>query len=71
MNIFPRLTGPTDSPEERAEWDDFYKEMLRVRHLVNMVPEAHSNRELEYVTRQMTASDRDEFRRLGNNLLVR
>ena len=35
-----------------------------------MVPQPNSERELEYVTNHMTASDRDEFRRLGNNLLV-
>ena len=44
--------------------------MGRIRKLVAMVPEPSPNRELEYVTNQMTASDRDEFRRLGNILLV-
>ena len=44
--------------------------MRRVRELVNMVPQPSNDRDLEYVTNQMTASDRDEFRRLGNTLLV-
>ena len=70
LHIFPRLTGPTDGEEEHAAWKDFQHEMERMRKLVNMVPDVGPNRQLEYVTNQMTASDRDEFRRLGNNLLV-
>ena len=64
------MTGPTDGEKEHAEWKDFLHEMGRIRKLVAMVPEPSPNRELEYVTNQMTASDRDEFRRLGNILLV-
>ena len=64
------MTGPTDSEQDHADWKDFLNEMKRIRQLVGMVPEPGPNRELEYVTNQMTASDRDEFRRLGNILLV-
>ena len=44
--------------------------MKRTRELVNRIPSPGPLRQLEYVTNRMTDHDKDEFRRLGNNLLV-
>ena len=68
--IFPRLTDCSDNIIEKAKWDDFSNELKRTRDLVNRVPSPGPLRPLEYVTNRMSNHDKDEFRRLGNNLLV-
>ena len=69
LKIFPR-PDPNDTYDDKLEWSDFTKEMRRVKELVNRVPEADPQRQLEYVTNHFTDSEKDEFRRLGNDLLV-
>ena len=44
--------------------------MKRIRELINRVPQSDDNRPLGYFANQLTPQERDEFRRLGNNLLV-
>ena len=67
--IFPR-NDPNDTLEDRQVWDDFQHEMRRTRNLVNRVPQSSNLRQLESSTRQLTPQEQDEFRELGNNLLV-
>ena len=44
--------------------------MNRTRELIDRVPKSDSSRQLEYVTSRLTSDEKDEFRRLGNDLLV-
>ena len=70
MNVFPRLTDSSDSPEDHLKWEDFANELKRTRELVNRIPTPGPLRQLEYATNRLTDHEKDEFRRLGNNLLV-
>ena len=67
--IFPHRGSP-DDPESESQYNDFIQELQRVRELVNRVPNASTDRSLESVTLNLTAAERDEFRRLGNQLIV-
>ena len=64
------MSDSSDDANNRTEWEDFSNEMKRTRELVNRIPSPGPLRQLEYVTNRMTDHDKDEFRRLGNNLLV-
>ena len=67
---FPR-NDPGNSEEDNALWLDFQSEMKRTRALVTRIPESNSDRRLEHSTQRLSQANRDEFRRLGNLLLVR
>ena len=69
LNIFPH-NDPNNSEEDHQLWLDFQNEMKRMRSLVNRIPESSSTRRLEPTTQRLSQEDRDEFRRLGNALLV-
>ena len=69
MVIYPHR-GLPDDPENESQYNDFIHELQRVRELVNRVPSATSDRSLESVTLNLPAAERDEFRRLGNQLIV-
>ena len=70
LHIFPRLEA-NDYDNSRPQWDDFVHEMNRTRDLINRVPDSDPTRHLEYATNRLTTAEKDEFRRLGNDLLVR
>ena len=61
---------PNDGPTQKAEWNDFVAELRRTKELVNRVPQSKPNRLLDLACRRMTDEERDEFRRIGNELLV-
>ena len=69
LHVFPRLEA-NDNDDERPQWDDFLAEMNRTRELIDRVPKSDQSRQLEYVTSRLTPDEKDEFRRLGNDLLV-
>jgi len=70
LKVSPR-PRPNDSAAQKAEWNEFVKELHRTRELVNRVPQGAPRRLLDLACQKMTPADRDEFRRLGNELLVR
>ena len=67
--IFPRPEA-NDTDDNRVKWEDFLGEMKRIRELINRVPKSDDDRPLGYYTSELTAQEKDEFRRLGNALLV-
>ena len=67
--IFPR-PDPEDTSQDRHKWEDFHQEMKRTRKLIELVPESDPKRLLGQRTNPMTSAEKDEFRRLGNDLLV-
>ena len=70
LKVSPRPL-PNDNAAQKLEWDEFVKELHRTKELVDRVPRSASHRLLDLACQKMSAADRDEFRRLGNELLVR
>ena len=69
LKVYPR-PKPHDGPDQKEEWKDFTNELRRMKELVDRVPQNKPNRLLDLACRRMTDKERDEFRRIGNELLV-
>ena len=69
LKVYPR-PRPGDGPQQKTEWNDFVSELHRMKELVDRVPKSTPKRLLDLACRNMTEADRNEFRRLGNELLV-
>ena len=67
--------APSDERDENGdfspEWNDFKKELQRVKELVERIPKSSDDRKLDNETNRLSPSDRKEFLELGNKLLVR
>ena len=68
------IITPSDKPDENGEptiqWQKFKKELERTKALVDQIPKPEAHRELHPDTVKLGYHGRQEFIRLGNDLLV-
>ena len=65
---------PSDQRQENGEfspeWNDFRKELERIKELVDRIPQSDNQRKLDNETARMSSADQKEFLEIGNQLLV-